>query len=121
VAASALACDILPVTIKTAEVGRSRKAAREYLWHMCATVDTAEAYNFWRRQFWTELVSYRRQLRLRMAFSRDWSKLGKYLSDGVACHSYCMLLDLGGVLCRLGLPGTRTLSDIAVRGITKRL
>jgi len=32
-----------------------------------------------------------------------------------------MLLDLGGVLCRLGLPGTRTLSDIAVRGITKRL
>jgi hypothetical protein len=77
------------------------------------------AYRNSKRLFRMEISNARRQERLRMAQSRDWSGLGEYVraSTFITCHQ--VLLDTSGVFAILSIPKGRALFERATAAILR--
>lgn len=66
-------------------------------------------FGYWKRLFDRELAAARKQERLRMALSQDWSDLGKYVREGLMIAPHRILLDTAGLLLHLRFPGAHAL------------
>jgi hypothetical protein len=74
-------------------------------------------YSHWNRLLATEIAMARERERLRMAFSQEWSGLGKYVRESLLIARHGILLDMAGLLFRLRIPGARTLFENAIAAI----
>jgi hypothetical protein len=68
----------------------------------------------WKQQFYVELAKIREYERMRMALSRDWSGLGKYLEEGLLIGRHSIALDAAGILSRLRCSGALRLFESSV-------
>ena len=73
----------------------------------------------WKRLFESELARVREQERIRMALSRDWSGLGKYVEDSLLIRRYSIALGAAGLLSLLRFPGAFRLFETSVAVILK--
>ena len=87
------------------ELGRHVKDVLEYVRQMrlsiCQEAGSARSprtFAHWKRLFDSELAGVRQQERIRMALSRDWSGLGKYVEDSLLIRQYSIALGAAGLL-----------------------
>ena len=76
-------------------------------------------FGYWKRLFDRELATTRKQDRLRMALSQDWSDLGKYFGESLLILRHSIALDAAGLLCRLRCPGALRLFEPSVAVILR--
>jgi hypothetical protein len=75
----------------------------------------------WKRLFDAELAKAREEERMRMAFSQDWSGLGKYVADGLVITRHSIALDIAGLLSHWQFPGAFRLFEMSVAVILETL
>lgn len=104
--------------------GASAIAAFEYSCRMRAIFHagapqtaSSAAYRHWKRLFRREISKARRQQRLRMAHSRDWSGLGEYVRTSALIVRQQLMLDLAGLLAGLRIGKGCRLFERAVSAI----
>lgn len=103
------------------EAGRHIKDVLEYVRQMrlfiCQEAGSARSprtFAYWKRLFEAELARVRQQERMRMALSRDWSGLGRYVEDSLLIRQYSIALGTAGLLSLLRFPGACRLFETSV-------
>jgi hypothetical protein len=103
------------------EPARRVTAALEYarqmrlsLHQQAGSARDSRAFVHWKRLFDAELAGVREQERIRMALSRDWSDLGKYVEDNLLILRHSIALDTAGLLSRWWFAGAFLLFETSV-------
>lgn len=103
------------------ELARSVAATLEYAGQMRLSLheETGSArrpgtFVHWKRLFAAELAAVREQERLRMALSRDWSGLGRYVEDSLLITRHSIVLNTAGLLSHWRFPVASRLFETSV-------
>lgn len=92
-----------PVSCATAAFEYARQM-RLSLYAEAGSAPHSRTFAHWKRLFDAELARAREYERMRMALSRDWSGLGKYLGESLLILRHSIALDAAGILSRLRRP-----------------
>src|SRR5262249_11693181 len=109
------------VPVQSLELERRATAALEYAYKMRSLLQPPatgrrchRTYGHWKRLFERELLDARKQERLRMAHSQDWSGLGKYVEESFLIARHRLVLLTIPLLIHLRYPDVRKLFEASI-------